>query len=256
MSSASAPQYVDTHCHVDLSPRPAALVRSLDANRIRTIAVTNAPSVFAHTEELAKNSRYLLPAIGLHPELVATHHGELDRFWSCLERTRFVGEVGLDYSTPDGKLRARQRRVFAAILERSAKSGDKIITVHSRRSASDVIATIGDRFPGTVILHWFTGSQRELERAVRIGCYFSINRAMLDSGRGRGLVASIPQDRVLTESDAPFVRSSPTEPGPLSVISTTKALSALWRTGHEEAANTIAATFTRITSKAARPLTD
>jgi len=71
--SADPVELVDAHCHLDLFPDPAALARHVNERRIHTIAVTNAPSVFAHTEHLAAGSAYLHPAIGLHPELVATH---------------------------------------------------------------------------------------------------------------------------------------------------------------------------------------
>lgn len=169
-------EYVDAHCHLDLFPDPVALLRRIDERRVHTIAVTNAPSVFAHTERLALGSRYLRAAAGLHPELVATHGGELDQLWPCLERTRYVGEVGLDYSTNDAALRTRQRAVFDKILERCAALRDKTITVHSRRASSDTIDAIGERYPGKVILHWFTGTRREVERAARLGLYFSINR--------------------------------------------------------------------------------
>jgi TatD DNase family protein len=61
-----------------------------------------------------------------------------------LAETRFVGEIGLDYVTSDRELRRRQREVFSQILARCAEHRDKVLTVHSRRSASDVIAATGE----------------------------------------------------------------------------------------------------------------
>jgi TatD DNase family protein len=56
------------------------------------------------------------------------------------------------------------------------------------------------------VLHWFTGSKSELRRAIKLGCYFSVNAAMMKNDRGRDLIVAIPDDRLLAETDAPFTR--------------------------------------------------
>lgn len=229
-------EYVDAHCHVDLFPDPRAIVRLADERRVHTIAVTNAPSVFEHTELLARGSHYAHAAAGLHPELVATHGHEASRLWPLIARTRFIGEVGLDYTTSDSHLRGQQRTIFAQILERCASAGDKVITVHSRRAASDTIAAIGPNFPGRVILHWFTGSANELARAISYGFYFSVNPAMLNSKNGRRLVEAMPRERVMTESDGPFVKSGPGTADPGSSNESIAHLARVWRLTPLEAA--------------------
>lgn len=234
-----AVELVDTHCHVDLFTNPAAVVRATSVRRIHTIAVTNAPSVFENTERLSRGSQYVYPALGLHPELVATHGHEVSRMWALLTRTRFVGEVGLDYVTADRDVRARQRAIFSEILSRCATYGDKTITVHSRRAASDTIAAIGARFPGRVILHWFSGSLRDLERAIEHGLYFSVNAAMAASQSGRRLIAAMPRDRVTTESDGPFVRAATGTADETSVPTVVRFLANQWRTSESDVARTV-----------------
>lgn len=190
---------IDAQVHLDLYPDASKFLDDARNNRVRVVAVTNAPSVFFHTLNVSKDHEYVHAAVGLHPELVASHEQELPSFWPHLSATQFVGEVGLDYTTPDEDLRDRQRRVFAAVLSRCADSGGKVLTVHSRRAARDVIAAVGRNYPGTVILHWFSGSLRELEAAIDIGCYFSINPMMITSQSGQKLIKAMPRERVLTE---------------------------------------------------------
>lgn len=238
-------EYVDAHCHLDLFPDPTGLARQINERHVHTVAVTNAPSVFPHTEHLAAGSRYLHAAAGLHPELVATHGGELERLWPCLERTHYVGEVGLDYSTTDAALRTRQRVIFEKILERCATFRNKTLTVHSRRAASDTIDAIGDRFPGKVILHWFTGTRREVERASRFGFYFSVNPAMITTQKGRDLIDVMPRDRVLTESDGPFVKLGSKLAGPVDTTIVLSYLSRLWRLEVHAVTKSILANFER-----------
>jgi len=117
--------------------------------------------------------------------LVGTRHRELPLLEELLGETRYVGEAGLDYVTRDPAERARQRQVFATILNCCASHGDKVLTIHSRRAADEVVAMLGADFPGTAILHWFSGSSKTLAKAVAQGCFFSINPAMLESTGGR-----------------------------------------------------------------------
>jgi TatD DNase family protein len=231
MSASSGLAVMDLHCHVDLYPDPAAVVAEAEALGIRTIAVTNAPSVFGFTRKLVAGCRYVRAAVGLHPQLVATHGHELQLLWPLLEETRYVGEVGLDYMSAIGTERARQREVFSAIVKQCADAGDKVLSVHSRRAASDVIAVLGAGFPGKVILHWFSGTARELDRAVGAGMYFSVNVPMLVSERGSRLVAAIPRDRVLVETDGPFVKTGSRPTTPMDAGIPVTALAQLWGGG-------------------------
>jgi TatD DNase family protein len=215
-------------------------------HRVHTIAVTNAPFVFPHTEAVARGNPFVRAALGFHPELVATHGQQLGRFVELLSSTRFVGEVGLDHTTNDAEVRKRQRSVFESILQHCADARErKVITVHSRRAAADVIAALGTKLPGTVILHWFTGTLRELERALPVGAMFSVNSAMLSAQSGQRLVRAMPRDMVLTESDGPFVGPKSAPESPTSMQGTIASLAALWGVEREEAQGTVLANFKR-----------
>jgi TatD DNase family protein len=243
---------VDAHCHIDLLGKDeASVVEEIERRRVHTIAVTNTPSVFFHTRDLAVGKRYLYPAIGLHPELVGSRSHELDLLWPHLAETRFVGEVGLDYVTSDLHLRRKQRDVFSTILSRCADYGDKVVTVHSRRSASDVIAAVGSGFPGTVILHWFSGTRRELEQAVTIGCWFSVNPAMFRSKTGPQLVELMPKDRLLTETDGPFVKIGNRGAVPSDALDAVRGLAEAWNASVEDAAACVLDNFRRAVAKPA-----
>lgn len=243
----SLPEGVDAHCHVDLYGNDeAAVVEEIERRRIHTIAVTNAPSVFFHTRDVARGRKYLHAAVGLHPQLVASHGHELSRMWPLLAETRFVGEIGLDYVTGDRELRRRQREVFLEILTRCAEHGRKILTVHSRRAATDVITAVGDGFPGFVILHWFSGTVRELERAVAAGFWFSVNEAMLRSRSGMELTRRMPRDRVLTETDGPFVEIEGRASRPSDCLAAMRGLGRALDLSEAEVPALIAANFRRL----------
>jgi len=235
--------FVDVHCHIDLFENPHSVAEEAESRHIYTIAVTNAPSVYAYTESMAEGLTYVRPAVGLHPELAATRKHELSQMWQILERTRYVGEIGLDYQTTDESDRQAQVKVFEQILACCAEYGNKILTVHSRRAAEDVVSVIGKDYPGRIILHWYSGSIRELKRALSYGFHFSVNSAMIKSKKGRILTSKIPKDRLLTETDGPFIRISgePAEPWHVSQI--IESLSEIWSIGFDEARGQVLRNF-------------
>jgi TatD DNase family protein len=242
MASTALPAaLVDTHCHVDLYPDPVTVIEEIERQRVYTIAVTNTPSVFNRLCELVGTARFVRASLGLHPELAAQRHLELRLFEMLLPRTRYVGEIGLDYQTTIQSERATQRRVLAGIIEQCDAAGGKVVTVHSRRAADDVVDAFGARFRGTYILHWYSGAVGTLRRAMANGAHISVNPAMVRSQRGRALIAEVPRERVLTETDGPFVsvrKSATITPAkPIDVAGVVDELSKLWSVEPQEGVN-------------------
>jgi TatD DNase family protein len=194
----------DTHFHLDLSKTPEITAKRIERNGIYTIAVTNLPAVYSHTEELCKGLRFVRPALGYHPELVARHPSQMDLFGNLLTRTRYVGEIGLDNLRKSPEDYSQQKKIFEQILARCAEAKNKILSIHSRRAERDITEMIGANFPGKIVLHWFSGSVKQMETAAAQGFYFSINIGMVNSENGRRLIAAMPSERILLETDGPF----------------------------------------------------
>ena len=231
----SAGALVDAHCHFDLFQNPQQVIQEAERNRIHSIAVTNTPSVFDPMRRLTNGLRYVRPAVGLHPELAIQRASEIPIFQRKLPETRYVGEVGLDYKVVVKPAeRAKQRAIFQSILEHCANAGGRILTIHSRRAEADVVAALREYQPGPFIFHWYSGSLKTLSAAAATGAYFSVNAAMVRSGRSRRLIQEIPLDRMLTESDGPFVQVDGQPARPLSVLKVLTEIASIRGTGPEE----------------------
>jgi TatD DNase family protein len=221
---------VDFHCHVDLYPDHAALIAECDREEVATLAVTTTPKAWQRNRELAASSRRVRVALGLHPQLVAERADELPLFESQLAQARYVGEVGLDAGPRFYRSFELQERIFERVLCACAEQGGKILTVHSVRAVARVLGHLERSFSqdrGRVVLHWFTGTTAEARRAVALGCYFSINDAMLRNQRHRAVIATLPLDRMLTETDGPFVECDGRPIRPRDVARTVTDLAAL-----------------------------
>jgi len=156
---------------------------------------------------MAHNCPRIKTALGLHPQLAHVRHNELSLFESLLSEVDYVGEIGLDGSKDFKQHLNIQRRVFGKILSLVEKAGGRIMTVHSRGAVSDVLSMI-EQYPnsGPVILHWFTGSQTQMRKALELGCWFSVGPKMFESKKGRELISELPLDRILLETDGPFAK--------------------------------------------------
>jgi TatD DNase family protein len=230
-------QDVDFHCHLDLYPDHVAAVKYREDQKVFTLAVTTTPRAFPRNRDLCAGLKYVRAAVGLHPQLVGDRSRELSVWKEYEASTRYVGEVGLDagrrfYPTFD-----QQKEVFAEILTTCAQRGDKILSVHSVRCAKVVLDTIEAKLPigrGRVVLHWFTGSPSEAQRAVELGCFFSVNDRMFDTDRTRKLVSRLPQSRILTETDGPFAERTEAATRPMGLDRAVDGLATAFDLGREE----------------------
>jgi TatD DNase family protein len=236
----------DTHCHLDLYPDYTRLIEEIEKTQIYTIAVTNTPSVFRRCQALTEKSRFIRAALGLHPQLVSERHKELGLMYELLGQTKYIGEVGLDFVTQDKKEKGLQQRVFTSILERCASGDKKIFTIHSRRAAAEVTEIIGDSYPGVIILHWFSGTLKELDKAISFGFYFSVNPAMVMGAKGRQLLTAIPRDKILTESDGPFTKVGGRPSRPIDIDCVVSGLADVWKVTRDQAAEVLYVNFRRI----------
>lgn len=227
----ATPALVDFHCHLDLYPNLEAAIAECEREAVYTLTVTTTPKAWARNKELTASTKYVRAALGLHPQLVAERAAEIDLWEELLPQTRYVGEVGLDagprfYASFDA-----QKSVFRRVLRACAAATGKIITMHSVRATKIVLDMIEDDLPlgsGTPVLHWFTGSAAEARRAAALGCYFSINAAMLGDAKRRAIIKAIPIDRILTETDGPFTRTGDRPSRPGDVVDAVLALARLF----------------------------
>lgn len=199
---------IDFHCHIDLFQNPLDVLAGVEARGVHVLAVTTTPKAWRGTRKLIGDRARVRIGLGLHPELVPERHGEVALFAHLLTEARYVGEIGLDGSPHMRGSFALQDATLRRMLGHCADFGGRVMSLHSRRAASGVLDALeANPDAGTPVMHWFSGTGRELDRAISLGCWFSVGPNMLNGIRGRALAAAMPRDRVLTETDAPFAAS-------------------------------------------------
>jgi TatD DNase family protein len=220
---------IDLHCHLDLYEDPTSIGTRVVAEGMYVLTVTTTPRAWAGTRALFASLPRIRVGLGLHPQLVAERHAEVDMLCDLIPDARYVGEIGLDGSPEHRASLDRQARVLRTILAACAKDGGRILSLHSRGAASAILDEL-EACPGagTPILHWFSGTRKELDRAIALGCWFSVGPAMLRGQKGLTLASAMPRERILTETDGPFAQEKGRALLPWDVALAESHLSGLW----------------------------
>jgi TatD DNase family protein len=242
---------IDFHCHLDLYPDPASVVADCERRGTYVLAVTTTPLAWEGNQALVQGASRIRVAPGLHPELVSQRHTELPLLLDLVKRSRYVGEVGIDGGPNCQPHMDLQGAVFRDVLRECSRQGGRVLSIHSRGAATEVLNRIeADRGLGLPVLHWFSGSQAELARAIELGCWFSVGPAMVKSKKGQQLVSKMPRDRVLTETDAPFVQERGRPLMPWDADKAIHAIAAIWNLGADQSRAQIRSNLLALTCRA------
>ncbi|NKB97678.1 MAG: hydrolase TatD [Pseudomonadales bacterium] len=131
-----------------------------------------------------------------------------------------IGETGLDFNR-NYSTKSNQRRCFDAQIE-LAHELQKPLFVHDRESGGEVADRLANAQLAGVVIHCFTGTEEELERYLAAGYFIGITGWIADKKRGtelRRLIARIPLEQLLVETDAPFLRPQNASIGTSTTIS-------------------------------------
>lgn len=226
--------FIDAHVHLDRYAELGGVLAEAAAAHVICIAMTETPRDFEVLMSRVGGHARVRVALGAHP-LCAERldEGQLRRFDELVSNVDYVGEVGLDGSGIGRASLDAQRRVFARVLG-SPGLHERVLSVHSRGAEAETVAALADA-GALAVLHWYSGALKHAARALEAGLYFSVNPAMLRSQRGARLLRSLPRDRVLSETDGPFVTIGARRARPADVPALVGSLAAAWSCELEEA---------------------
>ena len=196
---------IDTHCHIDLYPNPERLLRELDKQGITVISMTNLPSHFEMGLPYFKSLNRIRLALGMHPLYAENHNQEFPAFLRLVNSTSYIGEVGLDFSREGLPTKDIQIESFRKILQNIYKK-KKILSIHSRKAEKEVFSNLIEFKIEAAIFHWYSGPLKLIDNIAKYGFFFSVNNAMIRSKAGQARISRIPKNRILTETDGPFVK--------------------------------------------------
>jgi TatD DNase family protein len=211
---------IDSHCHLNFKAFNEDRADVLDRAREAGIgAIINPGTNLEDSRQivaLAEKIPELYAAVGIHPNDAGPFTQEelaQLRDLTAHPKVMAVGEIGLDYYWDEAP-RPVQRRVFEQQLALAKEVGKPVI-IHQRESAADTMTVLrpwaeGQEHPG-LVLHSFSGDRAMAEEAVELGFYIGITGPVTFKNVRDlpDLVAAMPADRLLVETDAPFLSPHP-----------------------------------------------
>ncbi len=218
---------IDNHCHLDITrtedpPLPVedALTRATEAGIPRIVQVGCDLRSSRWAAEAASSYDEIVAAIALHPNEVPALAGrgeldaaiaELDSIAGNTPRVRAIGETGLDYFRTDESGRDAQHDSFRRHIE-LAKKHDLTLMIHDRDAHDDVLAILDEvGTPDRWVMHCFSGDAAFARRCLDKGAHLSFAGTVTFKNADllREALALAPQDRILVETDAPFLTPVP-----------------------------------------------
>jgi len=208
---------VDSHCHLDddqfADDRVAAIERARAAGVERMVAIGTGggPPDLEAGLRLARQYSFIYATVGVHPHDAAKATPEtFARLAELAPEAVAIGEIGLDYHY-DFSPRDVQRRVFVEQLALAARSR-KPVVIHTREAWDDTLAVIREHgLPFGGIMHCFTGGPTEARQALELGFHLSFGGIVTfpKADAVREAAALTPEDRLLIETDAPYLAPVP-----------------------------------------------
>jgi TatD DNase family protein len=210
---------IDTHCHLDFpelaSDRAGVLSRAAAAGVARMITISTEVEKFPKIVAIAESAGEIFCSVGTHPnhaheerEFSADELAVLSKHPKCVA----IGETGLDYHY-DRAPRDLAHRVFRNHIAAARKTGLPLV-IHSRDADADMAAILTEEMAKgafKALLHCFTSSRELAEAALALGCYISFSGVVTfkNSQSLRDIAEIVPLERMLVETDAPFLAPAP-----------------------------------------------
>ena len=203
----------DTHCHLQHDRFNEDLDVVLDGiEKKMAFAIVSGANVLWNRKaiEISAKHKNIYSTIGLHP--IDAQKLSDDAF---IDELKFiednssaivgVGEIGLDWHwEKDDAMRNIQKKRFVSFLT-LAKKLDLPVVIHSWEAESDVLDILESEKMKKVVMHCFSGSLDELKRALALGYYVSVSTVILRSKNTRKIARDCPLDKMLLETDAPYL---------------------------------------------------
>lgn len=206
---------IDSHAHLDFPPfdpdREAVIARARVAGMVAILNVGADLESSRASVALARQHDFIYAAVGIHPHDAETMTPavleELRHLARC-PKVAAIGEIGLDYYR-DLSPRPVQRQAFADQLALAAEVGLPVI-IHCRDAWADTLAILRG-WSGRGVLHSYSGGPERLEEVLALGFSVGISGPVTfpNAHRLRAVVATVPLDRLLVETDCPYLTPEP-----------------------------------------------
>ena len=201
----------DSHIHLSdplFSDGIHHTIKNMQHMKIKACCVSMDVSNSKETLSLCNQSDLILPFVGIHPEKAKDSLEQMQELIeSNLDTICGIGEIGLDRTYVDSEDGFnRQKFVFESLMS-IAEKHEKPVSVHSRKTLDDLFEIIPSYSNKKILLHWFDGSKKQLQKAMDLNLYVSFGPVMVYAHDKQTLLTKTNPEKILVETDGPVAFS-------------------------------------------------
>jgi TatD DNase family protein len=236
---------IDSHCHLeqaDYNSDRNQVIEKCKKELKAIITCCARPKDFDLTLQLVeKYKNFVFCVVGIHPEFIKEISEKqkdefLDRIKKNKDKISGIGETGLDYwEIKEVEWQKRQRELFVELIN-FAKELKKPLVIHSRNAYEDAIKILEQADVKEVLMHMF-GANQLVKRVIEDGWYVSMNTVVLRSKKHKKVTRDVPLEKLLLETDSPWLGPEGKRNDPLSVKIVAEKIAEIKKLSFEEVWN-------------------
>jgi len=203
---------IDVHCHLeqpDYDSDRDYVIESCKQQLKAIITSCAHPKDFELTMQLVEKYKgFIFATVSIHPEYIKeVTKEEKEEFFYLIRKNREkivgIGECGLDFSITEEEWRERQKELFSEFISLASELKMPLV-IHARKAFAEAIEILEENKVENVLMHFFSAKEL-LGKVIENGWFISVNTALLKSKKIKKIVRDMPMERLMTETDAPWL---------------------------------------------------
>jgi TatD DNase family protein len=235
---------IDVHCHLeqkDYEKDRDEVIKKCERELRAVITCCCHPDDFDLTMKMVeKYKNFVFATVSIHPEYIKEiEHLRVDDFLKRIEENKEkivgIGETGLDFIIEEPEWREKQKELFIKFID-LAKSLNFPVVIHARKAFAEAIEILEKFGAKRVLMHFFTAKEL-LPKVIKNGWWISVNTTLLNSKKIKKIVRDLPIEKIMTETDSPWLGPNGTRNDPTSVKFVIERIAEIKKIDFEEADN-------------------
>jgi TatD DNase family protein len=235
---------IDAHCHLeqkDYEKDRDEVIKKCERELRAVITCCCHPDDFDLTMKMVeKYKNFVFATVSIHPEYIKEiEHLRVDDFLKRIEENKEkivgIGETGLDFIIEEPEWREKQKELFIKFID-LAKNLNLPVVIHARKAFAEAIEILEKFGAKRVLMHFFTAKEL-LPKVIKNGWWISVNTTLLNSKKIKKIVRDLPIEKIMTETDSPWLGPNGTRNDPTSVKFVIERIAEIKKIDFEEADN-------------------
>jgi TatD DNase family protein len=235
---------IDVHCHLeqeDYAKDREEVIEKCKKELNAVITCCCHPDDFDLTMEMVeKHKNFVFATVSIHPEYIKEiEHLKVDEFFKKIEENKEkivgIGETGLEFIIEEPEWREKQKELFVKFIN-LAENLNLPLVIHARKAFAEAIEILEKFGAKRVLMHFFTAKEL-LPKVIKNGWWISVNTTLLNSKKIKKIVRDLPIEKIMTETDSPWLGPNGTRNDPTSVKFVIERIAEIKKIDFEEADN-------------------